>query len=108
VAGQRWFAVRTLVRHEAGGQEATFEERIHLYKVASADAAAELAKRECPGYMAMNEGFVQVKQVAVFELGHGDADLHGREVWSHLSRGPADPKKFYREKFGKFELEPET
>lgn len=105
---QRWFAVRTLLRHEVEGQKATFEERIHLYKVSSAEAAANLAERESQGYAAMNEGFVQIKQLAVFDLGHGDANLHGREVWSHLSQGPADPERFYRERYGKFDLEPEA
>lgn len=105
---QRWFAVRTLLRHEAEGKKATFEERIHLYKVGSAEAAAELAERECQGYVAMNESFVQIKRLAVYDLGHGDVDLHGREVWSHLSQGPADPEQFYRARYGKFDLEPEA
>lgn len=52
----------------------------------------------------MNFYFLQVKQLRAFDLGHGEVDLHDREVWSHLCQGPADPSEFYAEKCGKFDL----
>lgn len=102
---QRWFAVRTIFRHEVDGESATFEERISLYMAVSAEDALDQAKQESQNYLSMNEGFLQIKRLGVFELGHGDPDLHGREIWSHLSQGPADPEQFYQERHAKFDLE---
>ena len=101
----RWFAVRTIFRHEVQGQRAKFEERINLYSAASAEDALELAKRESQSYLKMNEGFLQIKRLGIFDLGHADSDLHGREVWSHLGEGPADPELFYQDKYAKFDLD---
>jgi len=101
---QHWFAVRTIFQHETQGERATFEERITLYKAESAEGALELAKRDSEKYLEMNEGFRQIKRLGAFDLGHADADLHGREVWSHLSEGSADPEQFYEEKYGRFDL----
>jgi hypothetical protein len=97
--------VRTIIRHDVEGKKGTFEERINLYRAVSAEESLEQAKRESQKYLEMNEGFVQIKRLATFDLGHADADLNGREVWSHLSQGPADPEQFYHEKYSRFDLE---
>ena len=100
----QWFAVRTIFRHEVIGKTAVFEEKITMYRAKDAEAAVKLAEKDASAYLSMNESFVPVKRYGVYALGHGERDLHGLEVWSHLSEGLADPEQFYSEKHEKFDF----
>jgi hypothetical protein len=100
----KWFAVRTIFRHEVLGSEATFEEKIILYLAKDLDAAMVRAQSDVSNYAAMNKDFVPLKHYGVFEIGHGEQDLDGKEVWSHMSQGPVDSEQFYRERHARFEI----
>ena len=80
MTNRHWFAVRSIFRHTNSDLRATFEERISLYMAATVEDAFTLAARDSQNYVSMNEGFLQIKHVDVFQLGHGDSSLHGREV----------------------------
>jgi hypothetical protein len=99
----QWFAVRTIFRHgQIAKGKGIFEEKIIAYRAADVDAALEMAKQDTTQYLDLNKEFVKVGRYEVFMLGHNEADLNSREVWSHLSEGPFDTDQFYRDKYEKF------
>jgi hypothetical protein len=89
--GLGWYGVRCVFRwNDRGGRP--YEERITLWRAASAAQAIELAEREGRDY-ALDNGFEQVRFAQAYQLSE-ERITQGSEVFSLLRDSELGPEKY--------------
>ena len=89
--GLGWYGVRCVFRW-IGHENQPYEERITLWRAASAAQAIELAGREARDY-ALDNGFEHLRFAQAYELS-GDRITQGTEVFSLLRDSDLKPESY--------------
>lgn len=89
-----WFAVRSVFRHGevGGGEDGTYEERITLWNVASAELAIERAEAEAEQYVVDLEGVTNLGMAQSYAL--SDVPGDGAEVFSLMRDSRLSPDDY--------------
>jgi hypothetical protein len=104
----QWYAVRSVLKHREESKTAIFEERVLLYQADSPIDAFRRASSDTKSYLADNIGFEEIGEPTVFALFDWITELNGAVAWSCLFRAESDAKEFWKERYERYSLPPET
>lgn len=101
-----WYAIRNvyLFGTKQNGTN-VFEERVVCFEAQSWDEAHKKAEAEAAEY-ARDNGFIAYSEQSGYEQ-DGNALIDGYEVWSELFEANETLEEFYKNRYTKYEYQPE-